>query len=115
MILSCENRTFLAPVILYHPAARREYDRQIARLMINPFTTRVVANFIEEIESAERAILRDPKRFAVVRGKSEYRRFGPTKIYRFNVIYEIVGNDLHILAVAHPARRPFYWIKRRIL
>ena len=27
---------------------------------------------------------------------------------------QIVGSDLHILAVAHPARRPRYWIKRRI-
>ena len=101
-------------MILYHPAARREYDRQVARLMKNPFTTRVVANFIEEIESAEKAILHDLERFPIVRGKNQYRRFGPTKIYRFNVIYEIVGSDLHILAVAHPSRRPRYWIKRRI-
>ena len=103
------------PVILYHPTARREYDRQIARLMKTPFTTRVVANFIEEIESAEKAILHDPERFPVVRGKSQYRRFGPTKIYRFTVIYQVAGSDLHILAFAHPARRPYYWIKRRIL
>ena len=103
------------PVLLYHPAARREYDRQVARLMKNPFTTRVVANFIEEIESAEKAILRDPDRFPKVLGESQYYRFGPTKIYRFNVIYQIVSSDLHILAVAHPARRPRYWIKRRIL
>jgi hypothetical protein len=102
-------------VILYHPSARREYDRQVARLMKSPFTTRVVANFIQEIESAEKAIPCDPERFPVVRGKSQYRRFGPTKIYRFIVIYQIADGDLHILAVAHPARRPFYWIKRRIL
>ena len=102
-------------MIFYHPSARREYDRQVARLMKNPFTTRVVANFIEEIEAAEKAILRDPVRFPVVRGKSQYRRFGPTKIYRFNLIYEIAGSNLHVLAVAHPARRPLYWIKRRIL
>jgi hypothetical protein len=102
-------------MILYHPAARREYDRQVARLMKNPFTTRVVANFIEEIETAERAILRDPDRFPLVSGLTQYRRFGPTKIYRFNVIDQIAGSDLHVLAVAHPARRPRYWIKRRIL
>ena len=50
-------------VIIYHPAARKEYDRQVARLMKRPFTTRVVANFIEEIESAEKAILSNPDRF----------------------------------------------------
>jgi len=83
--------------------------------MKNPFTTRVVANFIAEIESAEKAILHDPERFPVLPGKSQYRRFGPTKIYRFTVVYQIVDGDLHILAVAHPARRPYYWIKRRIL
>jgi len=101
-------------MILYHPAARREYDLQVALLMKRPFTTQVVANFIEEIEAAEKAILRDPERFALVRGKNQYRRFGPTKIYRFNVIYQVVGSDLHILAVAHPSRRPYYWIRRRI-
>jgi len=102
-------------MILYHPAARREYDRQVTHLTKTPFTTRVVANFIEEIESAEKAILRDPDRFPVVSGTSQHRRFGPTKIYLFNVIYQLAGSDLHILAIAHPARRPRYWIKRRIL
>jgi len=82
--------------------------------MRTPFTTRVVANFVEEIESAEKAILLNPDRFPLVRGQYHYRRFGPTKIYRFSVIYETIGCDLHILAVAHPARRPRYWIKRRI-
>jgi len=101
-------------VIIYHPSARREYDHQIARLMKRPFTTQVVANFIEEIESAEKAILRNHDMFPIVGGQKLCRRFGPTKIYRFMVIYRLVGSDLHILAIAHPARRPRYWIKRRI-
>jgi len=82
--------------------------------MKTPFTVRVVANFIEEIESAEKAILRNPNGFPFVYGKTLYRRFGPTKIYRFTVIYQSAGNDLYILAIAHPARRPGYWIRRRI-
>ena len=102
-------------MIIYHPAARREYDRQIAVLMRNPFTTRVVSNFIEEIESAEKAIHDDPRRFPVVCGENQYRRFGPTKIYRFILIYETMGKDIHIIALVHPSRRPRYWIKRRIL
>lgn len=101
-------------MIIYHPLARREYDRQVALLMRNPFTTRVVSNFIEEIESAEKSILRDPQRFHVIRGKNQYRRFGPTKIYRFLIIYEIVGSDIYIYAIVHPSRRPSYWIRRRI-
>ena len=101
-------------MILYHPSARREYDLQVARLMKTPFTTRVVANFIEEIEAAEKALLRDPDRFPFVKGSTHYRRFGPTKIYRFNIIYQSVDSDFYILAVAHPARRPKYWAKRRI-
>jgi hypothetical protein len=101
-------------VVIYHPAARREYDRQVARLMKTPFTTQVVANFIDEIESAERAILHHPDRFPLVRGLAQYRRFGPTKIYRFTLIYQQTGSNFYILAVAHPARRPRYWIKRRI-
>jgi plasmid stabilization system protein ParE len=101
-------------MIVYHPAARREYDRQVVHLMKTPFTTRVVANFIEEIESAEKDILRNPDRFPMVSGQIQYRRFGPTRIYRFSVIYQTDGSDLYILAIAHPARRPRYWIKRRI-
>ncbi len=106
--------TQCAPVILYHPAARKEYDRQVARLMKRPFTTRVVANFIEEIEAAEKAILQDPDRHALVRGKNIFRRFGPTKIYHFSIIYRMVGDNLHVLAVTHPSRKPNYWIRRRI-
>ena len=101
-------------VIIYHPAARKEYDRQVARLMKRPFTTRVVANFIEEIESAEKAILSNPDRFPLLRGKLGHRRFGPTKIYKFGIVYRTVGDDLHILAIAHPARKPHYWLRRRI-
>ena len=82
--------------------------------MKRPFTTQVVANFINEIESAERDILQNPDLFPIVQGQKLYRRFGPTKIYRFIVIYRFVGSDLHILAVAHPSRQPRYWLRRRI-
>ena len=100
-------------MIIYHPAARREYDRQVERLMKTPNTTRVVANFIDEIESAETAILDHPSGFPLVVAKARYRRFGPTRIYRFTLIYQIEGSDLYVLAVIHPAHRPRYWIRRR--
>jgi len=32
---------------------------------------------------------------------------------RYYVAYEIVGNEIVVLAVAHTKRRPGYWVGRR--
>ncbi len=51
-------------------------------------------------------------RLETIKTKREIRR---TLLRRFpyNVVYEICGDEVIVLAVAHTSRRPKYWIKRQ--
>lgn len=35
------------------------------------------------------------------------------KRFPYSVIYELLPNEVHVLAVAHERQRPNYWLKRR--
>ncbi len=65
---------------------------------------------LTEFEYALSMLLQHPRLGALWRpGKRRYvmRRFP------YSVIYTIVGEEMHILAVAHHSRRPGYWRGRK--
>ncbi len=93
-------------------AANIEFNRWANFLYRRPFTTTVVAEFVDEIEDAFDKIGDNPERYPLA-GYLDYRKFGPTRKHRFNVIYTI-REVIWIVAVAHPARRMRYWSRRRL-
>ena len=101
-------------VIIYHPLARREYNRSLARIARRPATTHSVRDFIAEMEAAEQEILRG--RGKVIRGGPPgYFRVGPTRKHKYSLVFKIAGpNQIHLLAVCHPSRMPFYWKNRKV-
>lgn len=94
-------------------AANIEFIRWANFLYQRPYTTKVVAEFIDEIQDAFDKIRDHPERFPLV-GYSDYRKFGPTHKHHFNVIYVVRDNVTWIVAIAHPARRVRYWSRRRL-
>lgn len=66
--------------------------------------------FLDEIDSGYERILENPG--AAPEVNSGIRRLVLAK-FPFNLIYEIVGDVILILAVAHHRRRPHYWRERR--
>lgn len=34
------------------------------------------------------------------------------KRFPYAVVYEIAGNEIHVVAIAHTARHPNYWLDR---
>lgn len=94
-------------------AARDEFNRWASFLHRRPYTTTVVAEFVDEMEDAFQKIGDHPDRFPLA-GYSDYRKFGPTRKHRFNVIYTTRDGVTWIVAVAHPARRVRFWMRRKL-
>lgn len=69
-----------------------------------------VARFIDAVDAAVKRIMQAPGSLPVVSGK--YRRVRVEKFPHSLVYYERADNDIRIVAVAHPSRRPGYWRRR---
>ena len=94
-------------------AANIEFNRWANFLFRRPYTTKVVAEFVDEIEDALEKIRNHPGRYPL-EGYSDYRKFGPTSKHHFKVIYVVRDGVIWIVAIAHPARRMHYWARRSL-
>jgi toxin ParE1/3/4 len=83
---------------------REAHDYYAAR---SPATA---ARFIDAVDEAVKRINQSPDSLPVVTGK--YRRVRVDKFPHSLVFYERAENDMRIVAVAHPSRRPGYWRRR---
>ena len=94
-------------------AANMEFNRWANFLFRRPYTTQVVAEFVDEIEDAFAKIRENPDRYPL-EGYSDFRKFGPTLKHHFKVIYTVRDGVTWIVAIAHPARRVRYWARRKL-
>jgi len=94
-------------------AANMEFNRWANFLFHRPYTTQVVAEFVDEIEDAFEKIRDHPDRYPR-EGYSDYRKFGPTSKHHFKIIYAVRDGVTWIVAIAHPARRVRYWSRRKL-
>ena len=101
----------LDPILV--KAAKVEFNRWANFLYRRPYTTQVVAEFVDEIEDAFAKIREHPDRYPL-EGYSDYRKFGPTTKHHFKVIYTVRGGVPWIVAISHPARRIRYWARRKL-
>jgi plasmid stabilization system protein ParE len=101
--------------VLYeiHPEAQAEYENHLRFYAVRGFNLTTLEEFRAEIEDAFDKISASPLAYRLARKGSIVRRFGATKRFHF-VIYFLKDDRLmpYILAVAHPSRRPNYWIHR---
>jgi len=90
-----------------HPGALRELHEAAAYYHFQgPGLGNVL---VSEVERAFTQILRFPEAAPRVRG--EVRRKA-VAVFQYSVIYTLTDDALVVLAVAHHARRPFYWSAR---
>jgi toxin ParE1/3/4 len=71
--------------------------------------------FLAAVDEAVQRIANDPLAFAVLETLSEesnVRRF-LLKRFPYVVIYEVLPDEIRIVAFAHARRRPHFWKKRR--
>jgi plasmid stabilization system protein ParE len=71
--------------------------------------------FLADVAEAFDMIERQPRAFSRVT-----RSFGGREVRRrvlanfpYSVVYEVTGDDVFVLAVAHFKRKPYYWARRR--
>lgn len=72
-------------------------------------------DFSNEVDRCVRDIASDPERLPKLETapkKSNVRRV-LTQRFPYKVIFEVVHDEVVILAVAHAKRHPNYWLKRR--
>lgn len=67
--------------------------------------------FVAEFERAAQLMLNNPQIGSVFRGRR--RRF-ILRRFPYGLVYQVLGDDLVILAVAHHRRRPGYWSGRTV-
>lgn len=72
-------------------------------------------SFLNEYETVVRRIAERPERYPLLETappECGIRR-GITKRFPYLVVYEVHADYCQVLAVAHAARRPSYWLLRR--
>ena len=65
-----------------------------------------------EIDSVLERILRFPESAPQWQGRPE-RRLAVLDRFPFTIPYQILGEEIVVLALAHTSRRPGYWARRR--
>ena len=66
--------------------------------------------FVAEFERTANFILANPEIGAAYR--SAQRRYRLRR-FPYSIVYQIAGQDLRVIAVAHQGRRPGYWAGRK--
>lgn len=99
--------------VVIHPEAQKELEEAADYFAEHALTPTTEADFRSEIRAAFTEITANPERFRLaVKGEPD-RRFGPTKKFRYLIYYYERSSDVLVLAVAHPGRRPRYWVGRK--
>lgn len=95
--------------VIRHPDVSQELES--AALWYEERQPGLGADFLHEYETTMGRILREPRRWREIRGdnrKLNFRRFP------YAIIYSAQADTLHVKAVMHLHRRPFYWLLRDI-
>jgi plasmid stabilization system protein ParE len=91
----------------FHPHARKELDRAVA--YYDSRSQETGESFFKETSESISRILNFPEAWAKIRG--EVRRCRVNR-FPYDVLYEIEGSHISILAVMHSHRKPDYWSYR---
>ncbi len=93
--------------LIFHPGAAEDYEEAFAWYVARGAA--LAADFEREVERCLRLIAETPLRwpkFDAERHRMIVRKF------LYSIAYEVIANQIVILAVAHGRRRPYYWRAR---
>ncbi len=93
--------------IEYHPAARLEIAEALE--WYEWHEAGLGARFLSELGHSERFIARHASLGTPYRYGTRKRRM---HIFPYNLIYTVEPEAIWVIAVAHHARKPGYWLKR---
>ena len=93
--------------VTFHPGASEDYAA--AYSWYHDRGTTLAANFETEVDRGVRLISQNPLRWP--KFDNQRRRFIVRK-FPYSIIYELHGEEVVVLAIAHGKRRPHYWQER---
>jgi plasmid stabilization system protein ParE len=93
--------------VTFHPGASEDYAAAYSWYHDRGAT--LAANFETEVDRGVRLISQSPLRWP--KFDNQRRRFIVRK-FPYSIIYELHGEEVVVLAVAHGKRRPRYWQER---
>ena len=99
--------------IIVHPLAQKEFERKILWLKKYGYLVNSAEIFYNEIQASLDDLARRTHHREVIDAPGYYR-VGPTPTFTYSLIYKIVENQIHLLTIAAPQRRPGYWKRRKI-
>ena len=91
----------------FHPGAAKDYEE--AFVWYSARGIDIALDFEREIERCVRLIAQNPLRwpkFDAQRHRIVVRKFP------YSIVYEMIGQEIMVLAVAHGRRKPYYWLSR---
>jgi hypothetical protein len=94
--------------IWFHPAAEIEHLDHVA--YYESRRKGLGSGYLAEFEKVLATVAQGPHRFPLI-GTGKIRR-AHMRRFPMTILFQEVGADLHILAVAHKRRRPTYWVTR---
>ena len=95
--------------------AEAEGEIDAARRYLNQRVEGLGGRFLEELAETLDAIAARPLSFASLETlpNSPYRR-AQLATFRFIVVFEVLNDDIVVVAVAHSSRATGYWLGRRM-
>ena len=94
--------------------AEAETEIESARQYLTERSSRLGDRFIADLQEALDAVAERKERFSKLEtlpDNSPYRR-ALLSIFRYAVVFEILTDEILVLAVAHTSREPNYWLDR---
>ncbi len=91
--------------IIIHPQAQSEFERKIGWLKKHGYLVNAPAMFYDEIQEAFLELSQRTHHREIAKSPG-YFRLGPTKTFRYSLIYRVSGATVYLVAIAAPERRP---------
>ena len=95
----------------YELNAGAEEDYLKARVHYEPRRLGLRANFAQDLESLLERICESPQMYPIIH-PPDIRQARMGRPFRYSVIYRERDDGISVIAVAHPSRKPGYWLER---
>jgi plasmid stabilization system protein ParE len=95
--------------------AEAEVEIESARQYLTTQSSRLGLRFLGDLEETLDVVAERPESFSKVEtlpDDAPYRR-ALLSIFRYAVVFEILGDEILVVAIAHASREPNYWLDRR--
>jgi toxin ParE1/3/4 len=95
--------------------AEAEAEIESARAYLTQQSSHLGDRFIADLQEALEAVADGPERFSKLETLPDYSpyRRALLSIFRYAVVFEVLRDEILVVAVTHTSREPNYWLDRQ--